>query len=555
MKWFERIRYSYSFLGQFADYRSWQKRWNIGKLAKQDRRNITGFYARPSSLPAPDKTVLFASFLPLPYVLKIEGVLSRILQSRGWKGVCLHFPGDMLVSRYHKEIFGNHTIHVNPFIPWNKLDQIEKLVDGALSDGYDAVKAFKYSGSLVGTSALSSLSGLDPTGIVRFDDENRIRLKKLLIRGCLYTEACKNILQQFKPQLVLAVEKGFVGCSEIFHQSLHHENDYIQWMGCHEPNSIMMKRYNMNNLRSHPFSISSKSWNRIVNKPWNGGYQSTVMREFEEGYSGNKWFQYKKLTDHTKILGRDEIIQKYNLDKAKKIAVIFSPILNDANLFYGEDLFKGGFREWLIETVKEAVKNDHVNWILKLHPANTYRRSNIGYTGDYGEILAIKEALGSVPDRIRIMHPADEVNPLAMFRCLDYALTVRGTVGAEIPCFGKPVLTGGSGRYSGFGFTEDSSTTDEYLQKIRNIHLLPPLSEDKAQLAMKHAYLFFKVRPAKYDTFAQDMYGYPQGHPFNRNLSFKCNHFSELSDNPQIQAMTEWMLHSTDQDFLTPGYL
>jgi len=555
MKWLERIRYTYSFLGKFADYRKWLKIWETGRLAKQDRERIAGFYAPSRKSPRPDKTVLFASFLPLPYVLKMEGLFSRILQLRGWQAVCLHFPGDMMVKKYHREVFGNQTISFNSFIPWHKLDKIESLLEGVLNNGYDSIKSFKYSGSFTGTSALASLSGADLTGMSDLDGEGRARLNKLMLRSCLYTEACKNILQQFKPRFVVAVEKGFVGCSEIFHQSLHQDTEYIQWTGCHEPNSIMMKRYTMQNVRSHPFSISAKSWVGMINEPWSDDYRNDVMREFEDGYCGNKWFQYKKLTDHTSMAGRDEIVSKFNLDRTKKIAVIFSPILNDANLFYGEDLFKSGFKEWLVETVKEAVKNDHVNWILKLHPANTYRRANIGYTGEFGEILAIKEVFGNVPEKIRIMYPADEVNPLAIFHCLDYALTVRGTIGAEIPCFGKPVLTGGSGRYSGLGFTEDSSTADEYLQKIRNIHLLPPLSKAKTQLAIKHAYLFFKVRPAKYDTFFQDVYEYPQGHPCSRDISFKCRNFSELSENPQLQAMVEWMTNSTDEDFLTPGYL
>ena len=555
MKRLEQIRYKYSFLGKYADYANWLKIWETAKLAEQDRKKIAGFYASSPKSFRPDKTVLFASFLPLPYVLKIEGLFSRILQLRGWQAVCLHLPGDMMVKKYHRDVFGSQTISFNRFIPWDKLDKIEASLEGVLNEGYDSIKSFKYSGSFTGTSALATLSGSDLTGMSGLDDEGRIRLKKLMLRSCLYTEACKNILQQFKPRLVLAIEKGFVGCSEIFHQSLHQGTDYIQWTGCHEPSSIMMKRYGAQNVRSHPFSISAKSWNRMISKPWREDYCSDVTREFDEGYCGNKWFQYKKLTDHTRIVDRNEIVSKLNLDRTKKIAVIFSPILNDANLFYGEDLFKSGFREWLVETIRAAVKNDNVNWILKLHPANTYRRANLGYKGEFGEILAIREAFGNVPEKVRIIYPADEINPLAIFHCLDYALTVRGTIGAEIPCFGKPVLTGGSGRYSGLGFTEDSSTADEYLQKVRNIHMLSPLSEARTQLAIKHAFLFFKVRPAKYDTFFQDVYEYPQGHAFNRDISFKCNHFSELSKNNQLQEMVEWMTNSTDEDFLTSGYL
>jgi hypothetical protein len=193
--------------------------------------------------------------------------------------------------------------------------------------------------------------------------------------------------------------------------------------------------------------------------------------------------------------------------------------------------------------------------LLKLHPANIYRRANAGYSGEYGEILAIKEALGALPSNIRVIYPDDDINPLSLFQCLDYGLTVRGTVGAEIPCFGKPVLTAGTGRYSGLGFTEDSKTAEEYLKKVRNILEIPPLSEDRTRLALKHAYLFFHVRPAKYNNFAEDIYAYSQGHPFNRDISFKERHFSDLDENSQVRAIMDWITESKDEDFLTPGIL
>jgi hypothetical protein len=528
--------------------------FNLASLAARDRKEIMSFYSAKEKSKK-ERVVLFASFLPLPYILKIEGLFSLILHSKEWMGVCLHTSGDIMVKRYHGKVFGNELININQFIPWGMMNQIEKKVDHVIEEGYEAIKEFEYSGSLVGIMALASLSGTDLMGLMRLDSGNRYKLRKLMIRSCLYTEGCKNLLRAVRPEVVLAVEKGGVSCSEIFFQALEMGVDFVQWLGCHEPNSIMLKRYNMDNIRSHPFSISAKSWMMIREKPWDEMFRQRVMQEFEEGYSGNKWFAYKKLTDHTKAFSRKEIMEKFQIDTKKKTVVIFPPILNDANLFYGEDLFEGGFSEWLTETIKAATANDNVNWLLKLHPANIYRRANAGYSGEYGEILAIKEALGALPSNIRVIYPDDDINPLSLFQCLDYGLTVRGTVGAEIPCFGKPVLTAGTGRYSGLGFTEDSKTAEEYLKKVRNILEIPPLSEDRTRLALKHAYLFFHVRPAKYNNFAEDIYAYSQGHPFNRDISFKERHFSDLDENSQVRAIMDWITESKDEDFLTPGIL
>jgi hypothetical protein len=49
--------------------------------------------------------------------------------------------------------------------------------------------------------------------------------------------------------------------------------------------------------------------------------------------------------------------------------VVFSQVLWDANLFYGEDLFEDA-GEWFVETVRVACANSAMNWLIKLHPAN-----------------------------------------------------------------------------------------------------------------------------------------------------------------------------------------
>ena len=46
---------------------------------------------------------------------------------------------------------------------------------------------------------------------------------------------------------------------------------------------------------------------------------------------------------------------------------------------------------------------------------------------------------------------------LFFFQNIDFALTVRGTVGCELACYGVPVITAGTGRYSHQGFTVDPS--------------------------------------------------------------------------------------------------
>ena len=82
----------------------------------------------------------------------------------------------------------------------------------------------------------------------------------------------------------------------------------------------------------------------------------------------------KRNQPNSEDYAKGEIFKRYSLDQSKKLAVVFSHVLWDANLFYGEDLFKD-YGDWFEQTVKAACGNDRVNWLIKMHPANLWKRS------------------------------------------------------------------------------------------------------------------------------------------------------------------------------------
>ena len=62
----------------------------------------------------------------------------------------------------------------------------------------------------------------------------------------------------------------------------------------------------------------------------------------------------------------------------------------------------------------------------------------------------IRERVGKLPPHVRVLAPDTKVSTLSLFRSIDAGITVRGSIGYELPCFGVPVVTAGTGRYSGF---------------------------------------------------------------------------------------------------------
>ncbi len=292
-----------------------------------------------------------------------------------------------------------------------------------------------------------------------------------------------------------------MGHSEIFNLAVEQGIDFIQWCGCQEVNALIFKRYNKQNKREPPFSVSSKTWNRFLSLPWNEKYRKEVYEAFDRGYLKQDWFWYKDLSGISKFISKEELIKKYNLNPEKKIAILFSHVLWDANLFYGKDLFEQGFEEWLIESIKVMVKNKNINWLIKIHQANKIKFFLEKTKDEYRENKAIKENFGEIPENIKIIYPEDEINPYSLFKIIDYGITVRGTIGTELPCLGLPVLTAGTGRYSGRGFTIDSSQKSEYLEKLAHLEDFPKLKEEQIRLAILHTYILFKLRPLKFSSF------------------------------------------------------
>lgn len=528
------------------------------EFGEDDRADVESLaaFCRPAGPQAPaagDRTLLLLN-LPLHYVIKFAGFVGLAMRRRGYRVIALTDGfSDALARPFHERGFGFECVRLEDFLTYRNAGEIraraDELLHGAAVD-VAGLKAFRYRGALTGQHALATLSSTIPHGRLVLDEPSRRPLRRLLRRSMLLTDAAEALVHGLRPTLAFGVEKGFVGTAELFYAALQSGVDYVQWVGCHEPESVMLKRFGWQNFRDHPFSISPESWEAIRARPWDDALREQVLGEFASGYKGGSWFNYKRLAADQRQAERSELGARLGLDPAKKTAIIYSHILNDANLFYGEDLFGRGYEEWLVETVRAARDNPAVNWVLKLHPANKFRNANLGYRGEYGEILALREAFGAIPASLKIVYPEEQVSPLSFFRITDYGITVRGTVGIELPCFGIPVLTAGTGRYSGKGFTVDARTREEYLARIARIQDVPALTEAQIRDGIRYAYYVFRARPARYGEIFADAYNHPAGHPRHRDLALRQASLAAVLDHPQMRRITDFLATRDLEDFL-----
>jgi len=161
------------------------------------------------------------------------------------------------------------------------------------------------------------------------------------------------------------------------------------------------------------------------------------------------------------------------------------------------------------------------------------------------------ESLGQLPGHVKILRANTVLNTWSLIQSMDYGLTVRGTIGMELPCFGIPVITAGSGRFSNYGFTIDPKDKKEYEETLLNIHNVKPLDEYTMELAMKHAFYVFLKRTVSFDDiFKMTTDLSDPNHPLHHNIIFKNGFQNNIQNSHTVKEFRKWFLESRSEDFI-----
>lgn len=488
------------------------------------------------------------------YQLKIQLMLAAALRIGGWQPVAMLGPRRSTLPERYCRAFGVSEIVHYDRIPLSERDTDEclrvasRLMSGPLS--FQAVKDWTFRDAWIGPQVLSSVSRANMMGAPDPSDPAiQSQLAALLPPTLESVIRAERMLAEIEPALGIAVEANYAINGAMVDVAVHRGASVIQVTQPWRDDALMCKRLTPATRRTHPSSASMESLEILSQRPWSDEEDRELKREFENRYGG-RWFLQNLNQPHTQSQGRHEIVDRFTLDADKKISVVFSHLLWDANLFYGHDLFDD-YGDWFVQTVRGATENPRVNWLVKLHPANLWKRAREGVTGEYSELELIRTYIGELPGHVRLVFPETDLSTLSVFEHADYGVTVRGTTGMEMACFGKTVLTAGTGRYSGLGFTVDSGTRDEYLDRLAHIETLPPLTREQTILARRHAHAVFIMRPWRMKSFRSHFsYERNGAHPLDQNLHPTVTSLDELQRNGDLDRWARWAGDSSRLDYL-----
>ncbi|MGE0275327.1 MAG: hypothetical protein AB7G68_02125 [Nitrospiraceae bacterium] len=439
---------------------------------------------------------------------------------------------------------------IQDIVYWD--DFIRPAMDAILLPFMESVQSFEhlikldYKGARVGKYAASTALRQLRTGSLDLSSPHvRSALLPFLRQAIQYAEASGEIVRRFAPQIALSVDPGYTPRGELFDICLASGIDTITWNAAHKNNQLMLKRYSPANRDVHPASLANETWSHLQRTTWGRMQASALRRELVDTYGSGEWYSEVGTQFHTALREADEVRRDLALDPIKKTVVIFPHIFWDGTFFWGTDLFRS-YEEWFVETMKVACANQAVNWVVKVHPANTVKNVRDGVQAEASELTAMRGIADPLPSHIRIVSPDSPMSTLSLYSVVDYCVTVRGTVGIEAAAFGIPVLTAGTGRYDRLGFTIDSESKAQYLDRLAHIQELPPLSTAQRELAERFAYGLFLVRPFALRTVTLE---YQRDAKASLRTRLRMDQRDELAAAPDLRAFADW-IESGREDFV-----
>jgi hypothetical protein len=215
-------------------------------------------------------------------------------------------------------------------------------------------------------------------------------------------------------------------------------------------------------------SVSTIEADITLNNRFSGVFDQTDVRM---AYKDKKIYSGRALRDTLNILNDDPFV------------FIFAHVFADAPQGLSSGMLFKDYYAWLEETIKMACTIYGINWIVKPHPSNEV----------YNEAGMVEQIVKMHEGSSLFICPKD-LSPASVIDVATAIVTAQGTVGIEYSCMGIPVVLAGKPFYSGFGFTIEPNSIEEYKTVLRDIKKLTRLSEDQKIIAKEVFTAFMRMQ-------------------------------------------------------------
>ncbi len=489
---------------------------------------------------------------------KLFTLLGLALRQQGWQLVVMVQSRRMTRSiRYARALGADDIVYRSDLVrdlPGTRTERLD-IATALLAPVGDsnALRDVTFHGSEIGRHVFASTSRETLDGSPDpLEAGNRSIVERLMTEAVTSVEVGQLVSETVQPDLLILAEANYALTGPLVDVLVDSGASVAQTIPMFTNDGLMCKRLTRGNRNHHPASVAKSTFERILREGAPPDLDDTLDRELRRRYSGDYALQAQNQPSNQQ-LERSELLDLLGFTGERPIAVIFSHVLWDASLFFGTDLFDD-YGQWFVETVRTAIANDQVDWIIRAHPSNVFRVQHGDIQGEAAELRLLDATFAELPSHVTVLPPEAAVSSFALYQHADAGVTVRGTPGLEMATFGKPVLTAGTGHYMNQGFTLDSSSREEFIRRLGTAQDLEPLSAKQTSLARIHAHTVFTRRLLRSRTFAPVYSFADRGfHPLDRNVDTTSKRVTDelLERAEDLREFTTWIA-TNDIDFLSP---
>ena len=478
------------FVYPLKDYRRFKKTVSIYQEYLADSKHNDGIYIKPGLL-------IVAGAMSAQWC-QLWSVLAGAYKTNHYNVFVLTSKSEPIQNLYFR-LFDIKKIYIEDLDIESVI--LDKYLVGEINqlEGFESIKVFEYDSAPIGKMALSTYSRMQASGIMDVDaPEALAQVRWWMLYICKAMQAASKLYEKNNVSMLFFTELFMDYYGGFYYRALIDGHNIIRFNGTVRDEAIVVTHQTHENDRTHFSSISEDSWNDIILQPLNKDIEEELKKNFTDRYSA-RWALSKRNQPNTHIVPIDEAKKELGISPDRKVVIIYSHILYDTLFFNGEYLFKS-YADWLVQSIKAACKNPHVDWYVKIHPSNLWRGELEHYhDGVYEEVRLIREYVGELSENVKLIYPDTPYSPYTWLQIADYGITVTGTSGIELGALGKAVVTAGTGRYEDVGFTINPQSHEEYLDVLENIqkYSLPNFSQE--ELAKRFAYATFCLKPFTLD--------------------------------------------------------
>lgn len=185
-------------------------------------------------------------------------------------------------------------------------------------------------------------------------------------------------------------------------------------------------------------------------------------------------------------LSREQLCRELQIPPTTKLVTLFTNCSWDTAIETAHRPFHSQVH-WIEESLRIVAK--HPNWhaVVRIHPAENSSPGHLTREPLFERLQSL-----SLPVNVRVIRPETKLDSYSLMRHSDLGIPYVSTVGMEMACLGRPVLSGGFSHYSDKGFSPSFETIANYTCALEEQLRQPQCAPGAVEAAHRYSHLFFR---------------------------------------------------------------